>query len=164
MNQAFVKEPDGDQVQIDVPELTHSQHPNYITPAGFESLKQRIADLQKEAAALKQDQSIDAKSKLAYVQRDLRYLGERVVRAIVIPPEVKSKTVRFGATVVLADEADNEHTFTLVGEDETDVEAGRISWTSPLAQSLKGKAEGDEVVWPKGQSETPVAIMRISTG
>jgi len=52
--------------------------------------------------------------------------------------------VVFGATVDVADEATgDEHTYQIVGEDEADIKAGRISVTSPIARSLIGKIEGD---------------------
>jgi transcription elongation factor GreA len=54
--------------------------------------------------------------------------------------------VRFGTTVVLEDtDSGEEVSYTLVGEDESDVSSGLISVTSPVARALLGKAEGDEV-------------------
>jgi len=43
MSRAFTREPDGDQVPDNEPELPISPHPNYVTPAGFESLKAMLA-------------------------------------------------------------------------------------------------------------------------
>ena len=52
--------------------------------------------------------------------------------------------VVFGATVdVLELDADEEHTFQIVGEDEADIKSGLISVSSPIARGLIGKAEGD---------------------
>jgi transcription elongation factor GreA len=54
--------------------------------------------------------------------------------------------VVFGATVSIADEDDgSEVTYQIVGEDEADIRAGRISITSPIARALIGKSEGDVV-------------------
>jgi len=54
--------------------------------------------------------------------------------------------VIFGATVVLSQEdADKEVTYQIVGEDEADIKAGRISINSPIARGLIGKQEGDSV-------------------
>lgn len=55
--------------------------------------------------------------------------------------------VIFGTTVTLLNiESDEEVTYQIVGEDEADVPAGKISVASPIARALMGKSEGDEVV------------------
>ena len=62
-------------------------------------------------------------------------------------------TVKFGATVTLVDEdTDEENTYQLVGEFEADINAGRLSITSPLARALIAKSVGDniEVTTPGG--------------
>jgi transcription elongation factor GreA len=57
-----------------------------------------------------------------------------------------SGRVVFGATVSIADEDDGSAvTYQIVGEDEADIRAGRISITSPIARALIGKSEGDVV-------------------
>ena len=54
--------------------------------------------------------------------------------------------VIFGATVlILEEETDKEITYTIVGEDEADIKAGMISYTSPIARALIGKDEGDAI-------------------
>lgn len=54
--------------------------------------------------------------------------------------------VIFGSTVVILDEnTDQETTYTIVGEDEANIKAGLISYTSPIARALIGKNEGDEI-------------------
>lgn len=54
--------------------------------------------------------------------------------------------VVFGVTVKLINlETDAEVTYTLVGEDEADVNNNKISYTSPIARGIIGKEEGDEV-------------------
>ncbi len=62
--------------------------------------------------------------------------------------------VIFGVTVTLINvDTDEEVTYQIVGEDEADVKAGKISVTSPVARALIGKMEGDEVMvqTPGGQ-------------
>lgn len=59
--------------------------------------------------------------------------------------------VIFGTTVTVVDiDTDEELVYRLVGEDEADIKAGKISVTSPIARGLIGKSEGDEV-----QIQTP---------
>ena len=53
--------------------------------------------------------------------------------------------VQFGATVDIEREDGRRQTFRLVGEDEADPTAGRISYASPLAVAVRGKSVGDLV-------------------
>jgi transcription elongation factor GreA len=71
--------------------------------------------------------------------------------------------VVFGTTVVLADESDgSEKTYQIVGEDEADIKAGRISVQSPIARALIGKEEGDvvDVQAPGGQRAYEIVEVR----
>ncbi len=59
--------------------------------------------------------------------------------------DARGKVV-FGSTVVILDEGtDKETTYKIVGEDEADIKAGMISYTSPIARALIGKDEGDAI-------------------
>jgi len=53
--------------------------------------------------------------------------------------------VVFGATVELDDEEGQSVVYQIVGEDEADIRAGRISVSSPIARALIGKLQGDAV-------------------
>ncbi|HKU69785.1 MAG TPA: GreA/GreB family elongation factor, partial [Burkholderiales bacterium] len=70
--------------------------------------------------------------------------------------------VHFGATVRMVDEGGKEHRFTIVGDDEADVSAGRISWASPLAKAMIGAKVGDTVKWLRPAGDTEVEIVAIS--
>lgn len=68
--------------------------------------------------------------------------------------------VIFGVTVGLINlETDDEVTYRIVGEDEAEIKAGRISVTSPIARALIGKEEGDVVVvrTPGGEVEYEIS-------
>ncbi len=76
--------------------------------------------------------------------------------------DAKGKIV-FGSTVELTDlQADQEITYRIVGEDEADIGAGLISYTSPIARALIGKEEGDEVSFsaPGGEKRYEVNGVR----
>lgn len=78
---------------------------------------------------------------------------------VVDPAAQPDKTrIWFGATVTVVDEDDVERVLTLVGDDEIDTEAGKISWRSPLGSALKGAAVGDvrRVTLPAGIREHEV--------
>ena len=71
--------------------------------------------------------------------------------------------VVFGATVQLSDEdSGNEVTYQIVGEDEADIKAGRISINSPIARGLIGKEEGDSVAirTPAGDKQFEIVSVR----
>ena len=54
--------------------------------------------------------------------------------------------VVFGCTVELIDlQTDEELKYKIVGEDEADIKAGLISYTSPIARAMIGREEGDEI-------------------
>jgi transcription elongation factor GreA len=71
--------------------------------------------------------------------------------------------VIFGATVdLVATEDEAEVTYQIVGVDEANIEAGRISVSSPIARALIGKEEGDvaEVRAPAGIIEYEIVEVR----
>lgn len=71
--------------------------------------------------------------------------------------------VVFGATVLLADEdSGDESTYQIVGEDEADIKAGRISVNSPMARALIGKFKGDVAVvkTPAGERQFEIVEVR----
>lgn len=71
--------------------------------------------------------------------------------------------VVFGATVELADEDDGKRaTYTIVGEDEADIRAGRIAYNSPIARALITKSAGDvvDVVTPGGTRSYEIVTIR----
>ena len=76
--------------------------------------------------------------------------------------DAKGRVV-FGSTVDLLDvEADVNTTYKIVGEDEADINAGMISFTSPIARALIGKNEGDAVTFsaPGGEKHYEVIEVR----
>lgn len=101
-----------------------------------------------------------AKEKQAELAARMKYIEYRLSLAVVIDPaSIQSERVGFGATVKLLDSnSDEELEYALVGEDETDVDRGRISISSPIARALIGREEGDEVTvrLPKGSRELEV--------
>ncbi len=74
----------------------------------------------------------------------------------------KGKIV-FGSTVELLDEdTGQEIVYKIVGEDESDIKTGMISFNSPIARALIGKNEGDIVAFsaPGGEKQYEVIEVR----
>ena len=88
-----------------------------------------------------------ARERQSFVEGRLAELDDIISRADVIDPsKLKGSTVRFGATVRVADEdTDERNTYQIVGSHEADIASGRLSVTSPLARALIGKSRGDSV-------------------
>ena len=88
-----------------------------------------------------------AKDKQGFIEARVADLESKVSLAEVIDvSELSGDTVKFGATVRLADiDTDEEKEYQIVGADEADIRAGRLSVSSPLARALIGKQVGDEV-------------------
>src|SRR5215813_11029561 len=137
---------------------------NYITPAGFERLKdehrflltrERPAVVEVVAwAASNGDRSENAdylygKRRLNQIDSRIRFLTKRIDAAVVVDPAaprpVSAATrVFFGATVTYKD-AIGQHVVSIVGVDEVDLDRGHISWRSPLANALMKASPGDRV-------------------
>lgn len=88
-----------------------------------------------------------ARERQSFIEGRLAELDDIVSRAEVIDlSKIKGTTVRFGATVRVADEDTDERiTYQIVGTHEADIASGRLSVTSPLARALIGKSRGDSV-------------------
>lgn len=150
MNRAFVKEPDGDQAETDLPVRPQSKHPNYITTKGLEKQKAYLHQLILECSTLKTLNTLADKNKIKLLNADITYLKQRVESAIPIKVEAQDgEDIRFGATITLVDENNTQYKFTIVGQDEVDAENGLISWVSPLASALIGKQVGDIITWTR---------------
>ena len=153
--------------------------PRFITPQGFAALRAeyeelfsverpKIVDTVSWAASLG-DRSENAdylygKKRLREIDRRLSYLSKVMKAAKVVDPSKQEQrdAVRFGATVELADEDDARRTVTLVGEDEADASAGRISWAAPIARALIGATVGDERIIRLPTGEKSYEVIRIS--
>jgi transcription elongation factor GreA len=95
-----------------------------------------------------------ARERQSFIEGQIGEIEDRISRAEVIDAsKLSGNTVKFGATVTLVDEdTDEEVRYQLVGEFEADINAKRLSITSPLARALIGKQVGDniEVTTPGG--------------
>ena len=105
-----------------------------------------------------------AKEQQSHIATRILQIEDKLARAQVIDPSGPAPDqVRFGTTVVLLDnETEEEVTYTIVGEDESDVASGRISFSSPIARALLGKGVDDMVTVrvPKGTREFEVREVR----
>lgn len=88
-----------------------------------------------------------AKEKQSFIEGRIIEIGDKLARAQVIETEnLSADKVVFGVTVLLADiDTGDEVKYRIVGVDEADLKAGKISVTSPVARALIGHPVGDSV-------------------
>lgn len=95
-----------------------------------------------------------ARERQSFIEGRVKELESIISHSEVInPAKLSGDMVRFGATIMLADEdTDEESTYQIVGEHESDIETGKLSVGSPLARALIGKSLGEsvEVKTPRG--------------
>jgi transcription elongation factor GreB len=152
--------------------------PFYMTPAGHAALAEelralwyderpKVVEVVSWAASLG-DRSENAdyqygKRRLRQIDGRVRFLRKRLERVQVVDPAAQTRRdqVFFGATVTYARESGSEATVTIVGVDEADSAAGRISWVAPVARALLGKRVGDLVKLrtPQGLEEIEVVAI-----
>ena len=129
-----------------LPDRPISAEPNLVTVAGLAALQLQFdqARAAYDAASLIEDVN-ERRRQAAGPLRDLRYFAERVRTAQVLPAPTSTDAVAFGSTVTFSREDGQVRTYRIVGEDEADPKAGSISYVSPVARVLVGKAIGDVV-------------------
>lgn len=180
MNKAFVKESDRDDDE-DLPDVQPlpAGTRNYMTPAGYARLRDELVHLMNVErpevvqivswAASNGDRSengdyLYGKKRLREIDRRMRFLTKRLDIAEVVDPAIQPNRdqVFFGATVLYSDKAGEEHEVTIVGVDEAEPLAGKISWISPVARALIKAREGDTVVLrtPAGVDELDILEVR----
>jgi len=163
MSRAFVKEDDAGTPEEKV-DLPISAHPNFVTPAGLQMLRDKVTTFEEERTRLREHEAeLAAQSHLPRVEQELRYWEERLRTAVVIDPAKQPPDkVAFGAVVTVEDEDGKQHDYQIVGEDEAEPQNGKVSYISPLARALDGAEVGDLITWkrPAGDQELEVTAIR----
>jgi transcription elongation factor GreB len=134
----------------------------YITPEGEQALREELHRLWKverprvtdavHEAAKNGDRSengdyIYGKRRLREIDSRVRFLNKRLdeLEVVTRTPDDTDR-IFFGAWVTLEDAAGEEVCWRIVGPDEFDLAAGRLSMDSPMARALLGKCLDDEIV------------------
>ena len=151
-----------------------------ITVRGAEMLKNELQQLKSVArpeviAAIAEARSHGdlsenaeyeaAKERQGFIEGRIAEIEHKLSHAHVInPAEIHAEgKVVFGATLDLEDLDSGDHVrYQIVGEDEADIKAGKISVGSPIARALLGKEEGEtvEVVIPDGRKMLEILAVR----
>ena len=162
MSRAFVKEDDLEHAGIDIPERPISSVANYVTPFGYIELEKKIIELESMRLSYIDSEDVNLIQKKMRVERDLRYFANRLNSAILVDPSKQSKDlILFSAKVDVLTESEDNLTFEIVGEDESDIQKHKISYTSPLAKSLIGHRTNEEIVWKKPSGDSVLLVTKI---
>lgn len=153
MSVAFTKEGDLEATAADLPDRPISPHPNLVTAAGLAALDEALAAAKAAYVTAQQGDVQADRTAMARATRDLRYYSARRASAQPMDPPADDGVVRFGSVVAFEREDGRRQSFRIVGEDEADPAAGSISYVSPIARALMGKAEGDVVTVAGGEVE-----------
>ena len=149
-----------------------------LTHEGAERLREELQQLKKverpaiivaiaEARAhgdLKENAEYHAaRERQSFIEGRVGILEDRIARAEVIDvTSLDGDTVKFGATVTVADEdTDEEITYQIVGEIEADIKEGRLSIGAPLSRALIGKDVGESVEVSTPAGEKGYEILKV---
>ncbi|BCB96420.1 transcription elongation factor GreA [Dissulfurispira thermophila] len=150
-----------------------------MTPEGYQKLKdeldrllkverpkniQDIAEARAHGDLSENAEYHAAKERQSFIEGRIQELQAKLAMADVIDPaKINQSRVAFGAKVKVIDtEADTEYEFTLVGPEEADVKAGKISISSPVGKALIGKEVGDVAVVKAPARTIEYEIIEIS--
>jgi transcription elongation factor GreB len=120
-----------------------------ITPAGLARLRSELAGLRATSAS-----EVGA--------RRARVIVQALESVYVVEPSLVAGRVAFGACVTVEDASGQRTSYEIVGPDEADPAAHRISIESPVARALLGKKAGDPVVLPRPKGATEVTVVSVT--
>jgi transcription elongation factor GreA len=149
-----------------------------MTPEGYAALREELRNLKKverpkvveaiEIARAHGDLSENAeydaaKEKQGFIEGRIREIQGKLSHAEVIDvTTMDGDRVIFGSTVTIYDfDNDEEKTYKIVGDDESDLKQGKISFNSPIAKALIGKSESDELTIRTPGGNREVEIMEV---
>lgn len=156
---AFTREEDYESQAADLPDRPVSAHPNLVTASGLAAIEAELAAARAAYAAAQAQGGISAdRTAMARATRDLRYWQARRASAQLTEPQGPPDKVQFGRTVEFERDDGRRQAFRITGEDEADPAHGRISYVSPLARALLGKAVGDTAL--VGAAELEILAVR----
>ena len=120
-----------------------------ITPAGVVRLQSELAELRRAGSS---DLGV----------RRARIIAQVLASIYVVEPSTPDGRVAFGALVTVEDVGGQTIEYEIVGPDEVDVSAGRISAASPVGQALLGTRAGDTVVLRRPKGDVEVTVISVA--
>ena len=148
MSVAFNREESAETAaEVELPYRPISPHPNLVTAPGLEALTDATSQSRTAYdAAQRIEDAAERRRAVAVAYRDIRYFAERLRTAQLVPPPADFSAIAFGHRVTFRRDDGRCQAFRIVGEDEADPRNGSISYVSPVARALIGRAGGEIVL------------------
>ena len=136
-----------ERLKEELHQLKSQDRPNII---------QAIAEARAQGDLSENAEYESAKERQGFIEGRIAEIEAKLSNVQIIDPATLNADGKcvFGATIELEDlDEEKSLTYQIVGEDEADIKANKISISSPLARALIGKEDGDvvEVETPGGQ-------------
>ncbi|WP_124979422.1 GreA/GreB family elongation factor [Nonlabens xiamenensis] len=161
MSRGFVKEGDQEEPVI-IPQraVLPDQVINYVTPQGYQALKEELDQLEHDFSHIVETNETERRRVQTLISGKIQLLKERLASARPIDlQEQPQGEVRFGARVSLYNAAiKSKQVFTITGVDEANVNEGKIAFTTPIAKALMGAKVGETVEFKLGNE---VRLLRV---
>src|SRR5437667_10982675 len=121
------------------------------------SVTQAIADARSHGDLSENAEYDAARERQGFIEARIGDIESKLANAQEIDPRLLDSEGRcvFGATVDVEEDGGEKTTWQIVGEDEADIKAGKISYSSPLGRALIGKESGEKV-----DVQTPGGVKR----
>ena len=145
---AFTREESAETAaEVELPDRPISPHLNLVTPSGLEALTNAMRESRTAYdAAQRIEDPAERRRAVAVASRDMRYFADRLRTAQLVPQPADFSAVAFGHRVTFKRDDGRRQAFRIVGEDEADPRNGSISYVSPVARALIGRAAGEVVL------------------
>jgi transcription elongation GreA/GreB family factor len=148
MSVAFTREESAEAAaEVELPDRPISPHPNLVTRSGLDALTNAMTESRAAYDAAQEVEDVsEHRRAVALASRELRYFADRLRTAQLVTPSADFSAVAFGHRVTFRRDDGRRQAFRIVGEDEADPRNGSISYVSPVARALIGRAAGEIVL------------------
>ena len=150
---------------------------SYLTAEKFDELKKELDHLKtvrrKEVAeSLEYARSLgdlsenaeyqEARDMQAAIEERIGHLEKVIKEAKIVAHDKKGEVIVLGSTVTIQkDKEKDSHTYTIVGAEEANIHEKKLSYLSPLGESLMGKIKGDEFTFETPAGKQKYKVLKV---
>lgn len=150
---------------------------SYLTAEKFDELKKELDHLKtvrrKEVAeSLEYARSLgdlsenaeyqEARDMQAAIEERIGHLEKVIKEAKIVAHDKKGDVIVLGSTVTIQKDKDKDsHTYTIVGSEEANIHEKKLSYLSPLGESLMGKIKGDDFTFETPAGKQKYKVLKV---